>query len=99
MNYYDVKDTVQNLVAHVADLEEKLAEVSKIALNSIYGKKQAALEAKIDQIIARLTELEAEAYDADKVKSAIKELREELLHTTKDPEYTPFFIVKLEDSQ
>ena len=99
MNYYDIKDTVQNLVAHVGELDEKLKEVSKVALNSIYGKKQAALEAKIDQIIARLTELEAEAYDADKVKSAIKELRSELIIAQQDPTYTPYFIVKLEDSQ
>ena len=83
MNYYDVKDTVQNLVAHVGELDKKLTVLSKMQ----------------DSIIARLTEIEAEAYDADKVKSAIKELREELQHTTKDPEYTPFFIVKLEDSQ
>ena len=83
MNYYDIKDTVQNLVAHVGELDTKLTAMSKLQ----------------DRIIARLTELEAEAYDADKVKSAIKELRSELIYAQKDPAYAPYFIVKLEDSQ
>ena len=83
MNYYDVKDTVQNLVAHVADLDKKVKEHSHL----------------LGRIEVRLDELEAEAYDADKVKSAIKELREELKEVQKDPDYRPYFIVKLEDSQ
>ena len=83
LNYYDIKDTVQNLVAHVGELDKKVKEHSRL----------------LGRIEVRLEELEAEAYDADKVKSAIKELREELLQTQKDPEYRPYFIVKLEDSQ
>lgn len=90
MNYYDVKDTVQNLVAHVGELDKTVK----------YLDKKATILSEIqDRIMIRLDVLEAEAYDADKVKSAIKELREELLQTQKDPEYSPFFIVKLEDSQ
>ena len=83
MNYYDLKDTVQNLVAHVGELDKRVA-----VLCEVQGK-----------IIARLAELEAESYDADKDKMAIKELRSELVYAQKDPVYSPYFIVKLEDSQ
>jgi len=90
MNYYDIKDTVQNLVKHVAELDKTVK----------YLDRKATILSEIqDGIMAKLDVLEAEAYDADKVKAAIKELRAELEHAQKDPEYSPFFIVKLEDSQ
>tara|TARA_R100000900_G_scaffold141225_1_gene122189 strand:+ start:11533 stop:11805 length:273 start_codon:yes stop_codon:yes gene_type:complete len=90
MNYYDLKDTVQNLVQHIAELDKKVRYLDTKA--TCLAEIQEGLMRKIDV-------LEAEDYDAEKVKSAIKELRVELKDVQKDPNYTPYFIVKLEESQ
>jgi SUMO ligase MMS21 Smc5/6 complex component len=74
-------------------IESRVAAIER-RLDRALSNRMLMLEMKIDAITHRLVELEAEDYDASKVKSAIKEIREHLQDNSDFWSY-----VKLEESQ